>query len=578
MDASLCAGKFGPERWLEHHAPVEWWIVLIVLSSGLGNYRLNSLEICYYVVKDAVTFASTVVSRKGSLADSVKGASQVQFYVINQRESPPHDALYPFVVLVTDGWNDYGYETLFHPVIHLSRDENVNLDNVKILKLGQEGGRTEVKPVFEQLDESYCSLGQELAYYEMLLDLSPEIRSAYLTAIRDAAADPVVRLRFEDTNGFRTSLLRWGTAERALKDAPAILIDGIEGYDGYESTVVPDMDFTFHTKLGSNVFATDFRFSKVDGLPGRVNAIIGYNGTGKTQLLANLAWVARADLRSRQSESRIAKYGHLDPKDIRFGRVVAVSYSAFDTFELPKSEGQLEDFGYTYCGLRRPENTSRALGLKEPGEITKEIEEAIKRIATPNRRNSLKNALKPLMNEPSFSRNGHKLDFLSSDGGWREEFNSLSSGHKISVNIIVQLVSALQQRSLVLIDEPESHLHPPLLAALMKGIGVALESHNSYAVLATHSPVVLQEIAGCYTHVLRRHGTSNSVEKPEIETFGENIGILTRHVFNLDNSQSDYVGALRKLASDFSLEQIEELFVNGLSSQARALVMQEKRD
>ena len=142
----------------------------------------------------------------------------------------------------------------------------------------------------------------------------------------------------------------------------------------------------------------------------------------------------------------------------------------------------------------------------------------------------------------------------------------------------MQSVAALQQRSLVLIDEPEAHLHPPLLAALMKGIGIALEAHGSYAVIATHSPVVLQEIAGCYAHVLRRHGSRNSVEEPDIETFGENIGLLTRHVFNLDNSQSDYVGVLRELALELSLEKIEGLFEHGLSSQARALVMQALRE
>ena len=60
-------------------------------------------------------------------------------------------------------------------------------------------------------------------------------------------------------------------------------------------------------------------------------------------------------------------------------------------------------------------------------------------------------------------------------------------------------------------------------------------------------------------------------------TFGENIGLLTRQVFNLDNSQSDYVGVLRELASNLSLEEIESLFDQGMSSQARALVMQAQR-
>ena len=409
---------------------------------------------------------------------------------------------------------------------------------------------------------------QELAYYESLLTLPENVRNEYLTGLRDAAADASIRESFEYERGFKVSLLRWGSAALALEQVPALFRGEIEKPEG--------LDFTFHTRFGSNEFATRFRYCAVPELPGRLNAIIGYNGTGKTQLLANLAFVARSDIEARGVEA--AEYGRLVPAEMRFGAVVAVSYSAFDTFDLPSNPGGAKDFGYTYCGLRRYGGQGATPGLKDVHEIEKEIASALLRINTQDRRDSLENALQPLRDEPSFKRAGYELDVLGDESSWREEFALLSTGHKISVNIVVQLVSALQQRSLVLIDEPESHLHPPLLAALMRGISIALETRLSYAVIATHSPVVLQEIAGCYAHVLRRHGTRNSVETPEIETFGENVGLLTRHVFNLDNSGSDYVGVLRDLASQSTLDEMDKLFEHGLSSQARTLVMQEMHD
>ena len=493
----------------------------------------------------------------------------MHFFVTDERGTPPQGEPYPYVVLAVDGWDDYHFRTLFHPVIYLSQEQRVDLRDVKILKLNQQRGRTQTERYFEELDDSYCSLGQELAYYESLLALPEEVRSDYLRSLRDVADDPTIRERFKNEEGFLNSLLRWGSAERALEDAPAIL----KGANESDSK----LSFTFHTKFGANEFATQLAYCKVEGLPGRINAIIGYNGTGKTQLLANLAWVARADLRSRGQDSKIAEYGRLDPAGLRFGSVVAVSYSAFDTFELPWRSDDDNQFGYTYCGLRRLTDLPTTPGLKDAEDIASDIKTVISRIDTPNRRQSLTDALQPLREEPSFKRAGYELDLLAADGNWGEEFKVLSTGHKMSINIIAQLVAALQQRSLVLIDEPESHLHPPLLAALMKGVGIALEAHKSYAVIATHSPVVLQEIAGGYAHVLRRHGSRNSVEEPEIETFGENIGLLTRQVFNLDNSQSDYVGVLRELASKLSSEEIEGLFEHGLSSQARALIMQAQR-
>ena len=493
----------------------------------------------------------------------------MRFFVQGRWDAPPDNEPYPFVVLRNDNWDDYGFKTLFHPVIHITPNQSVDLRRVKILRLGQESGRTEIREIFDELDESYCSLGQELAYYESLLALPDNVAKSYLEALRDVVADSTILNSFRLEDGFSVSLLRDGPAERALNDAPGLLQGKIADDD--------ELEFTFHTKFGTNEFATHFRFLKIPGIPGRINAVIGYNGTGKTQLLANLAWVARSDLRSRERDSTIEKYGRLDPADRRFGGVVAISYSAFDTFELPRNSSANDDFGYTYCGLRRHGETDDLTGLKDPKEIENEIEFAITKINTDSRRKSLEEALQPLRNEPSFKRVGYELDMLSTGGRWYSEFQRLSTGHKISVNIIVQLVGALQQESLVLIDEPESHLHPPLLAALMKGIGIALDSHRSYAVVATHSPVVLQEIAGHYAHILRRSGSENSIEEPEMETFGENIGLLTRHVFNLDNSQSDYVGVLRDLANGASLEEIERLFVRGLSSQARALIMHAQR-
>ena len=123
---------------------------------------------------------------------------------------------YPYVVLVSDNWDDYRFKTLFHPVFYLSQEQQVDLRDVKILQLNQQRGRTQTERYFEELDDSYCSLGQELAYYESLLALPEEVRSDYLRSLKDVAYDPTIRERFKNEEGFITSLLRWGSAERAL--------------------------------------------------------------------------------------------------------------------------------------------------------------------------------------------------------------------------------------------------------------------------------------------------------------------------------------------------------------------------
>jgi predicted ATP-dependent endonuclease of OLD family len=88
----------------------------------------------------------------------------------------------------------------------------------------------------------------------------------------------------------------------------------------------------------------------------------------------------------------------------------------------------------------------------------------------------------------------------------------------------------VEERTLVLMDEPEAHLHPPLLAALIRAVSDLLINRNGVAVVATHSPVVLQEVPRSCVWKLRRHGGGAVVERPEIETFAENIGRLTHEV------------------------------------------------
>jgi hypothetical protein len=89
--------------------------------------------------------------------------------------------------------------------------------------------------------------------------------------------------------------------------------------------------------------------------------------------------------------------------------------------------------------------------------------------------------------------------------------------------------------------------------------------------------VVLQEIPRRYVRVLRRSGRRTDVSTPDEETFGENVGFLTRTVFNLDSSQTDYQRVLANLARRFSLEAIEQMFDGQISAQARAYVISQQR-
>ena len=250
---------------------------------------------------------------------------------------------------------------------------------------------------------------------------------------------------------------------------------------------------------------------------------------------------------------------------------------------------------YVYCGLRRLQSapaeepasgddaivasgtSSEGTGLKTFEEVADEFHDARVRGLQPDRTELLQSATSALIKDPSFGTIVELPEILDPGDAWIGAFAALSAGHKIVLNIVVQLCAFMQPRSLVLLDEPELHLHPPLVAALLRAIGVALERYNSFAIVATHSPVVLQEVPSPNVTVLRRYFDEVSVEPPESETFAENVGLLTRKVFSLDSSATDYEGILKRLAEQLTLDEIDALFPRGLSSQGRALVLSMRR-
>jgi hypothetical protein len=248
---------------------------------------------------------------------------------------------------------------------------------------------------------------------------------------------------------------------------------------------------------------------------------------------------------------------------------------------------------YVYCGIRdlaaRFANPDAVNVLFNANQLAAIFANGLLRVEERGRFGLLLNALAPLVRDEGFRR--HLPDLLGVDGEPPEErdrhalsafltedsasaFDRLSSGHKIVVHLLTQLTASLQRRGLALIDEPETHLHPPLLAALMAGLRSILEELSGYAIVATHSPVVVQETPAYQVLIMDTDGAEPYVREPQIETFGENVGALTREIFGLHTDATDFRSVLDKMADSLgSVEFIEQALGASLSSPALAHVM-----
>mgnify|MGYP000137209301 CR=1 FL=1 len=512
----------------------------------------------------------------------------MRFVVQSRSGDSPKTKRYPHAVLIHDNWDDYGYKTTFHVTLHMSSEESFEVGSIKIIELDRASGSTELpKQIFEELPSRYASLGANLEYYETIYKLGREVFEPFFKGLRDIAFDDDIKASVEDTEAYRVSLLRFGGAERTIADAARLLRAPLLRTKRRS----PGFKVKFKTRLAShsNPFMIEFDFRRRGRLPNRINALIGYNGTGKTRLLSNLAIAASGygyGTKEDLLENTAGRFVGVPPP---FKTVVVVSYSAFDTFVIPgrtrlekqKLQESGEIFGYVYCGLRERSDDRALKGqqtyrLRTPAEVEAEFLSALSRVYDAGRLDDLLEFLKPLLRDPSFQRTGlTQLYANHDDEKLGVLFRGLSSGHKVVLKIVTELTAHISKTgpTLVLIDEPETHLHPPLLAAFLKSVRACLEAFDGYAVVATHSPVVLQETPARYVHVLRRTADDNRVVEPIVETFAEGIGVITQEVFNLGDGSTDWHETLSSLAKRSTLEEIEEMFGRKLGFAARSYVL-----
>lgn len=512
----------------------------------------------------------------------------MRFVVQFRSGDSPTTNRYPHAVLVQDNWDDYGYKTTFHVTLHVSADESYDLGSIKIIEAARTSGYTEMpRQPFTELPAGHASLGSSLDYYETVYKLGRDVFEPYFKGLRDVAFDDEIKASVEDSEAYRVSLLRFGGAERTIGDAARLL----------RAPTLPTkrrsagFRVKFKTRVArqSNAFTIDFDFRRRGRLPNRINALIGYNGTGKTRLLSNLAIVASGYGYGSKEDVLDNTAGRFVGTAPPFKTVVVVSYSAFDTFVIPgrteEEKERLQEsgeiFGYVYCGLRERSdgdapNGEQAYRLRTPAEIEAEFLSALERVREADRLENLLEVLKPLLRDPSFQRIGlTQLYANRDDDELGELFRGLSSGHKVVLKIVTELTAHISgsEPTLVLIDEPETHLHPPLLAAFLKSVRACLEAFDGYAIIATHSPVVLQETPAKYVQVLRRAADQNRVVAPSVETFAESIGVITQEVFNLGDGSTDWHETLGALARRNTLEEIEEAFGRKLGFAARSYIL-----
>ena len=491
----------------------------------------------------------------------------MHFFVstVISKERIVNNAHGPYIILVIDNWDDFGYKTTFDAYYVNSENQETFIEKVKIYRKGSKVSAESIPRDFGRLNKEWCSLGQDIDYYKKLIELvGIEKTKKILHNLNDVVLSEEIRDKFEEDKGFNNSLLRWSETEKYLYEARKIF--GISGK-------VFQASFAFECKLNSAVepHKFSFDFNNDEYLPYRINVIIGKNGTGKTQILAKLA--------NALSGYKLEQQGFFEESRPLFSQVIAVSYSAFDIFEKPhqdnlslrerinnrrtsfshgitKPDGKdkKSEYSYVYCGLQN------AQGTYSLPEIMKNLTISLNKVKLLGRVEKWRNILSQIIEE----NYDYILDELEK-GGCPDE---ISSGQSILLASMTEVISNIKPQSILIIDEPELHLHPNAISNLIRMLHILLKEFDSYAIISTHSPIIIQETPAKYVHVVERYGNEPYVRKLNIESFGENLSNITTEVFAVKSSESNYKAYLKEMYKKKSYNEIVNYFAKGLSLNA----------
>ena len=453
----------------------------------------------------------------------------------------------------------------------------------------EEAGSTQVPPVFDTLDDNYFSLGMSENYYETLNSIGEGFAKEYLSAVKDCAFslhildenidEPVMQhslLRDIDIHRVRERLHRLATGNSILTRYSFAYKFPVD-----DKAMMPPPVLTFSV-VPSSIPATN------------IHVLIGRNGVGKTRCFDLLArsLLGIQDSQFPHPVGEIVNAGiagsNGNPWSLStsttpdFAGLVTVSFSAFDS-RGPLGGVSLGNKRYAYIGLVTHEPQQKSAPpemlieprVKGSNELAHEFADSVLACREGVRRKRWKSALETLQADPLFAE--ANVSALANDtqpnleDRARALFRKLSSGHAVVLLSITRLVELVEEKSLVLIDEPESHLHPPLLSAFIRALSNLLTDRNGVALIATHSPVVLQEVPQSCVWKLSRSGHEARVDRPESETFGENVGVLTREVFGLEVTQTGFHKLVADMVQGRTYEQVLAVFGGQLGAEGRSL-------
>jgi len=325
----------------------------------------------------------------------------------------------------------------------------------------------------------------------------------------------------------------------------------------------------------------EFSFKREGQLDSPINVVIGSNGVGKTRLLKGVAEnVVRNNI-------AINSRGANDPS--QYVPLIIFSHEKQHWRKAKKAGALCLSLGISSKEWNELPLVVQQLYLSNKREegITK-VEVVLSRFINTRKLrfrvlDSYRGSVSffELAENPSLCKTidvSKAMQFVDDNDGVHE----LSSGQRTLISFTLNVIFSCRRKSLLLIDEPENHLHPQFISLLMQILISALQAVESVAVLVTHSPYIVREVDKDAVLIL---GVGDAglpvVYRPTLQTLGGDVSLISDYVFEDLNLRKGYQEMIDRVMSDsYSVGQKEAMMesLNSLGGDAVTYLREKYKD
>lgn len=359
-------------------------------------------------------------------------------------------------------------------------------------------------------------------------------------------------------------------------------------------------DLTLQFKLNQfrNEHVINFNFDPSNIIPSRINILIGKNGIGKSTSLKNIVKVllgkkdcnAKFFERSRDGGrpliNRLIAIGTPGETDNTFPsdklKFPKINYRRLSLSR--RSIGLMKGIGETVVRLIR---LNESLGGRDRLSIFIDAIKSslpVENIVLPLKKNSSSSISKDYFYLVDLANINYENEIVKICGAIDlyadpkicsgDTLYTLSSGQLSFFKVALLACMYIENGSLVLLDEPETHLHPNLITDFVEILDGILKTTGSLAIIATHSVYFAREVSRKQVHVFLEDANKINVTNPRFKTFGADIGDISHFVFEDKMETKLAERIIMNKGSSITKNEIETLKTE-LSSE---VIMMLKRD